>query len=548
MTTNLMNQEELTEIPLGYEQPQPPTATATGNKKKKKCTLTGRTALDIVIAVVVVVAVCIGAASAAGAFNNNDNNNNNNNDALDTQLVNNNNGEAAAPVANPTASPVAQAPAAPIAGEELDCSFQDEFLVNDDGSLIMRGVINPQENTVTVELEYVGEAWLGFAFSEEPIMVPNTAIIGLPDEDTVEKYFLQSRSLDGVTPLAEEQQTLSGTSISQVDGITTLTFTKPLVEDGEVAVAVGDVRFNWAIGFSNDLNVHALRGSVVAPFAACLVMEGTEAPTAAPPVALPSPTAAPNQAPTNLPTSSPTVGNVLAEASPTDSPVTQSPAAPIAGGELDCSFQDEFLVNDDGSLIMRGVINPQENTVTVELEYIGEAWLGFAFSEEPIMVPNTAIIGLPDEDTVEKYFLQSRSLDGVTPLAEEQQTLTGTSISQVDGITTLTFTKPLVEDGEVAVAVGDVRFNWAVGFSNDLNVHALFGSVVAPFAACLGAEGTEAPTAAPVALPSPTAAPTDAPTNSPTLSPTVGNIASYCFPNCCSRYLFQTGEPKIMRY
>jgi len=336
-------QEKLTEIPLGTDEEvaviQQPAANGPANKKRH--TITGRTVLDIVIAVVVVVAVAIGVASAAGVSFNNDNNGENgaaaeNNNAL----VNNNVDDAtAAPVAVPTASPIVQAPVAtpaPVDGA-LDCSFQDEFAVNDDGSLLMRGVINPQENTVTVELEFAGEAWLGFAFSEQPIMVPNTAIIGLPDENKVEKYFLQSRSLAGVNPLTEQQQTLTETSINQDNGITTLRFTKPLVENAEVAVAVGDVRFNWAIGFSNDLNIHAQRGSVVAPFAACLVVEEeeeppvqTEPPTASPGITQ-SPTVAPTDAPTNVPTSSPTTSPTM-DTVVTLAPATASPtAAPPAG-------------------------------------------------------------------------------------------------------------------------------------------------------------------------------------------------------------------------
>ena len=80
---------------------------------------------------------------------------------------------------------------------------------------------------------------------------------------------------------------------------------------------------------------------------------------------------------------------------------------------LDCAFQEDLDVQGDGSLLVRRVVNQDDQTVTVQLEYAGEGWLGFAFSEQPIMVPNTAVIGLPDTGVVEKYDLTARALEPV---------------------------------------------------------------------------------------------------------------------------------------
>lgn len=99
-------------------------------------------------------------------------------------------------------------------------------------------------------------------------MVPNTAVIGLPDANVVEKYDLQFKSPVGVTPL-DQRQTLTNASIVQENGSTILTFTKPLVESGERAVSVGENRFNWAIGANNLLGYHSFRGSSVATFSEC---------------------------------------------------------------------------------------------------------------------------------------------------------------------------------------------------------------------------------------------------------------------------------------
>ena len=191
---------------------------------------------------------------------------------------------------------------------------------------------------------------------------------------------------------------------------------------------------------------------------------------------------------------------------------------PFVGGDLD--------VRGDGSLLLRQTINELDATVTVQMEYFGEAWLGFAFSEEAVMVPNTAVIGLPDDEVVEKYSLAARSLDGVNPL-DERQTLTSTSILQESGRTVLTFTKPLEEENEPSVVGGDQLFLWAIGSSNDLGVHALRGAATGVFTSCpnkvaIVAPPTPPPTSAPVPQPtrSPTSSPTLSPTNAPTSTPT----------------------------
>jgi len=439
--------------------------------------------------------------------------------------------------------------------QTLDCSFQDDLDVRGDGSLLVRRVINQTDQTVSVELEYAGEGWLGFAFSELPVMVPNMAVIGLPDTGIVEKYDLTSRSLAGVMPSADSSS-LTQQTITQANGVTTLTFTKPLVEEGEVPVVAGMNRFNWAYGSSNTLGQHAFtdRGSVIASFDECLVVAQSPVPPpvtapVAPPVSSPvcPPVAPPMSAPTMAPPVAPPMASPVAApvaepeapvamrrtmapipsvaATPTWSgpaspvqppavshrptsapiPVLQAPTPLLSPDTLlDCSFQDDLDVRGDGSLLLRRVINQVDQTVSVELEYAGEGWLGFAFSELPVMVPNTAVIGLPDTGVVEKYDLTLRALSGVLP-AEDSSSLMDHTITQANGITILKFTKPLMEEGEVPVSAGEVRFNWAYGSSNTLGQHAFTdrGSMVTNFPECLEAGETAAPTAAPmVAVPS----------------------------------------------
>lgn len=164
-------------------------------------------------------------------------------------------------------------------------------------------------------------------------------------------------------------------------------------------------------------------------------------------------------------------------------PPTEEPDDATEDRDYDCLFENDFDVAGDGSLILRRFINPTDRTVTVELEYQGEGWIGMAFSEEDVMVPSIAVLGLPDEGSVIKHELTQRALTGVTAI--DSSTLTDTLITQQEnGITKLKFTKPLEEAGEVAVSSGENRIIWACGSSNTLGYHAVRGSTVVPFDEC----------------------------------------------------------------
>ncbi len=213
------------------------------------------------------------------------------------------------------------------------CSLDNnnEFDIRGDGSLLLRQFINTGDGAVTVQLEYNDIGWVAMAFSESTSMIPNTAIIALPDDNTVQKYSLSSRSLSGVTPLESSQQTLTDATVTQEDGRTIMTFTKKLADFDEVAVVEGTNKFNWAFGTSNALAFHAKKGSSTLKFDLC--KENNEnnndnsnptppvaAPIAAAPVAIP--TAAPiAAAPVAIPTAAPIVAPTFYYAAPIPAPV-----------------------------------------------------------------------------------------------------------------------------------------------------------------------------------------------------------------------------------
>ena len=212
--------------------------------------------LGIMFGVIVIVAIAVGALVGSGTFK----------DEKSSKEQESGNVNENVSTDAPTPADVSK-PTTPVL-----CSFDtfEAFDVRGDGSLLMKNYINLADKTVSVQLEYNDEAWIGFAFTNEAVMVPNTATIGLPDNNVVEKYSLISKSLAGVTPLEGARQTLVDGSIVQTEGRTTLEFTKLLSEGDEVEVKTNAAnRFNWAIGSSNELGVHFDRGSILLTFNTC---------------------------------------------------------------------------------------------------------------------------------------------------------------------------------------------------------------------------------------------------------------------------------------
>ncbi|CAN0499912.1 unnamed protein product [Ectocarpus sp. 12 AP-2014] len=149
------------------------------------------------------------------------------------------------------------------------------------------------------------------------------------------------------------------------------------------------------------------------------------------------------------------------------------------------------------------------------------------------MVGSDAVIGLPEESSVEEYDLTSQAIAGVVPSA--MQDITGGSVSQDASSTTLSFTRPLAPANKQAISgtPGDETiFIYAFGGDNELAFHGLApnrGSFALDLFCGDGGDGdgdgatvagTPAPTvsgtpaaseafsAAPIAAGTPTAAPT----------------------------------------
>jgi hypothetical protein len=158
------------------------------------------------------------------------------------------------------------------------------------------------------------------------------------------------------------------------------------------------------------------------------------------------------------------------------------PAA-VQAQALDCSFQGEDIIQlRNGALLtMRHVMNPVDETLTVELVYEGQGWISLGFSHRGRMTGSYAVIGLPDRPVSAtnpgKYYLEGETANAVWLMSDAQQTLTDTSLMQNETHTTMKFTKPLAEVGELAIsATAQNTFIYATGFSNQLGLHNNDGS------------------------------------------------------------------------
>jgi hypothetical protein len=161
-----------------------------------------------------------------------------------------------------------------VKAQENDCPLQSEVSLLNNGGLTMSHVMNPIDDTLTVELVYEGEGWLGFGFSSNGRMIGSSAVIGLPDKPlgptNPGKYSLWDHTVGSVRLMSDEEQTLTDTSITQNATHTTMKFTKHLVEDGELAIdAYGENTFIYATGIVNALSPHSQDGAFTTKLTNC---------------------------------------------------------------------------------------------------------------------------------------------------------------------------------------------------------------------------------------------------------------------------------------
>jgi len=159
----------------------------------------------------------------------------------------------------------------------------------------------------------------------------------------------------------------------------------------------------------------------------------------------------------------PSVGNstVNGTLSPTVSPQdgTMSPTPLLSddssGSNITCpeSLDQSQEINSESTLYYALVpSNPPEavnGILCARLEVLdNDGWIGLGFSTNGFMQGSQAVVGIPDEGSVLKYDLSGNI---ASVMSDEDQTLTDTSIVNNSVLTTMEFTKLLVEEGQVPI-------------------------------------------------------------------------------------------------
>ena len=152
--------------------------------------------------------------------------------------------------------------------------------------------------------------------------------------------------------MAVDKQTLTDATIEVSNGQTIMKFTKIMKESGEIQIVTGENLFLWAYGSETSLDYHAAMSTFMLDL---LGDDGTD----------PTPVAAP------------------APASSKDC------TKEFCDHELSPDFRLRYQVNvPDGTT----VDECNGCTISMELTYDGEAWLGFAFSEDGQMIGSEAVM------------------------------------------------------------------------------------------------------------------------------------------------------------
>jgi len=156
------------------------------------------------------------------------------------------------------------------AQDYVDCSEYQETLTFSSAPITVDYVITADEDSsangglFSAQVTYEGQGYIGLGFSPDGKMVGSLAVVGSETEDAgwdVAKYDMTSYFLPGVTRSA--QQTLQDTTIEQNDTHTIMTFSKYLVEDGEITIDANGAE-NYILvagGFSSDLANHQYKAS-----------------------------------------------------------------------------------------------------------------------------------------------------------------------------------------------------------------------------------------------------------------------------------------------
>lgn len=174
-----------------------------------------------------------------------------------------------------------------------DCSNDYCETVLDDGYLNLRYKLNESDDTITMEVTYEGDAWVGLAFSDSNEAMAGSPAVMASSEASPQMY----RLIDSIFPesaafelMPPEEQTLVDASCEIIDGQTVLKFTTQLLADETpFQISLGENHLLWAYGRTPTIGYHSNRSPFTLNIAKAVVEEesnvdtaGTVIPTASP--------------------------------------------------------------------------------------------------------------------------------------------------------------------------------------------------------------------------------------------------------------------------
>ena len=129
--------------------------------------------------------------------------------------------------------------------------------------MMLRYKLNEPDNTITMEVTYDGDAWVGIAFSDANESMAGSVAVMASSTTSPQKYQL----IDSTFPVESafelmppEEQTLVNASCELIDGQTVLKFTTQLLADETpFAISLGENHLLWAYGRDPTRGYHSNR-------------------------------------------------------------------------------------------------------------------------------------------------------------------------------------------------------------------------------------------------------------------------------------------------
>ena len=74
----------------------------------------------------------------------------------------------------------------------------------------------------------------------------------------------------------------------------------------------------------------------------------------------------------------------------------------------------QLISQDDAVLSLKFFTNAIDNTITVQMIYSGIGWIGISFVETNKAIPAISIIGLLNDQSVNKYLMLCKAISGIS--------------------------------------------------------------------------------------------------------------------------------------